>query len=78
LRLEKKGPGIAFWRAMQGKGWDVWGYGITIEVDWFRWGLGAKLLDFDMAKGAHFDSFTLIGIRVPFLYLDLSIHDRRN
>ena len=77
MRLEKVGPGIAWWRARK-HGWDRWGYGATVEWDWFRWGLGAKLLDFDMAKGAHFDSFTLLGVRVPFLYVDLSIHDRRN
>lgn len=77
MRIEKIGPGLAFWRA-KAHGWDVWGYGMTIEWDWFHWGLGLRLIDFDGAPGFHFDNFVLLGVRVPFLYVDIGIIDRKN
>jgi hypothetical protein len=77
LRLELRGPSPAFWRYRK-HGYDLFGYGITIEWDWWRVGLGLTLVDYDADPHWHFTSFTLIGIRVPFLYFDISIWDRRN
>ena len=58
MRIEKEGPGIAFWRAHK-HGWDKWAYGlISIEIPEIKqneggtrdWSLGIRLPRFNMAR----------------------------
>ena len=76
MQVGLAGPGFAFWRS-KAHGWDLWFWGlVALEVpDWYRWTLGLRVLDFDMAFGLHFDHYTTLAVwmgpfRFRLLYID--------
>lgn len=63
MKAEKEIRGLAFWRAK-----DRWALGLTAEADIWRFRIGLPSLDFDGAKGFHFDRLCLSWAIGPFYF----------
>ena len=78
MRLEFTWPGIAVWRWKK-HGRDIWASGAQLRVpDWWHWGIGVRILDFDMDRGMHFTAFIPLWIRIGPFEFDIYTEDRRN
>ncbi len=65
MRIGLKGPGVAFWR-YRVHGFDTWFWGLcSVDVpEWWHWGVSLGALDCDLANGGHFDSLSLLRVRL--------------
>jgi hypothetical protein len=77
MKAEFFWPGIAVWRWRK-HGLDVWATGVSLTApDWWHWGIGLRLLDFDFDRGMHFTAFVPLWIRLGPWEFDIYIEDRR-